>query len=70
MCQIEKEEKIKYHSRPKPPVTKLTSIFEDVIHGTNTKKIPTTKLGDRDNLKGKNALASKTLISSGAKAVV
>jgi hypothetical protein len=30
---MEKEEKLKYHSRPKPPVTKLMSIFDEVIHG-------------------------------------
>ena len=40
---MEKEEKLKYHSRPKPPVTKLISIFDDVIHGTSQKKVPTNK---------------------------
>lgn len=32
-CDMEKEEKLKFHSRPKPPVTKLMSIFDEVIHG-------------------------------------
>lgn len=35
---------MKYHSRPKPPVTKMINIFEEVIHGTSTKKIPTSKI--------------------------
>ena len=43
-CNMEKEEKIKYHSRPKVVVTKMISIFEEVIHGTSSKKIPTTKV--------------------------
>jgi hypothetical protein len=40
---MEKEEKMKYHSRPKAPVVKMISIFDDVIHGTSVKKIPTSK---------------------------
>mmetsp|Transcript_430 Transcript_430/g.475 ORF Transcript_430/g.475 Transcript_430/m.475 type:complete len:143 (-) Transcript_430:193-621(-) len=43
-CNVEQEEKMKYHSRPKPPITKLQNIFEDVIHGSSVKKIPTTKI--------------------------
>lgn len=41
---MEAEEKLKYHSRPKPPVTKLITIFDEVIHGTSTKKVPTSKM--------------------------
>lgn len=59
---MEKEEKMKYHSRPKPPVTKLTHVFEDVIHGTSNKKVPTTKQGAQS--------ATKQIVSSGARAVV
>ena len=44
---MEREEKMKYHSRPKPPVTKLTSVFDEVIHGINQKKIPTNKLNNQ-----------------------
>jgi hypothetical protein len=43
-CNVEKEEKMKYHSRPKPPITKMISVFDEVIHGSSTKKIPTTKI--------------------------
>lgn len=43
-CNMEMEEKQKYHSRPKAPVTKMVTIFEDIIHGRNSKKVPTSKL--------------------------
>ena len=70
---MEKEEKMKYHSRPKPPVTKMISIFDEVIHGTSNKKVPTTKIegksgGGASGVVGSSA--SKAIISSGAKAVV
>lgn len=66
---MEKEEKMKYHSRPKPPVTKMICIFDEVIHGTSTKKIPTSKVDNGQSSKGGSA-AAKAIVSSGAKAVV
>ena len=33
-CGIEKEERMKYHSRPKQPASKLMAVFDEVIQGT------------------------------------
>jgi len=32
-CNMEKEEKLKFHSRPKPPLLKLGAVFEEVMLG-------------------------------------
>eukprot|EP00347_Sterkiella_histriomuscorum_P002505 403367891 len=72
-CKMELEEKMKYHTRPKPPVTKLSNLFEDVIHGTSQKKIPTTKVEQKNQSQGtmmNQQQATKAIMSSGAKAVV
>ena len=76
-CNMEKEEKMKYHSRPKLAVTSMITIFDEVIHGTSQKKIPTTILnegGKSGQTSGQGSIisvsAAKAIISSGAKAVV
>jgi len=62
---MEAEEKLKYHSRPKPIIIKLITIFDEVIHGTNTKKVPTSKM---DNKNPSSQI--KAIVSSGPKAIV